>query len=150
MSRNLCFYDSYDMISDRQPWIPLLSLIPPTPTPFLSLPCCTHTLDSTFTRAVFTPPPHPHSPPGGLDEGLEKGQSKYKAYLMYLGHQGLMCGWEWEKEGLRVPSTRGWGIVGMSCSHSMFSDVAYSATRFSKKGRDRRLTKATIKTTLWS
>ena len=58
-------------------------------------------------------------PADGLDAGLEKGQSKYKAYLMYLGHQGLMCGWEWEKEGLRVPSTRGWGIVGMS-SQSTF------------------------------
>jgi hypothetical protein len=31
---------------------------------------------------------------------------------MWLGWQGLMCGWDWEKEGLRVPSTRSWGIVG--------------------------------------
>lgn len=31
---------------------------------------------------------------------------------MWLGYQGLLAGWEWEKEGLRVPSTRGWGIVG--------------------------------------
>lgn len=31
---------------------------------------------------------------------------------MWLGWVGLKCGWEWEKEGLRIPSTRGWGIVG--------------------------------------
>lgn len=73
-------------------------------------------LDAIFTRPTFVPPPHEHMPADGLDAGLEKGQSKYKAYLMYLGYQGLMCGWEWEKEGLRVPSTRGWGIVGMSTS----------------------------------
>lgn len=33
---------------------------------------------------------------------------------MWLGWVGLMCGWEWEKEGLRVPTTKGWGIVGKS------------------------------------
>jgi hypothetical protein len=33
---------------------------------------------------------------------------------MWLGWCGLMCGWEWEKEPLRVPSTRGWGIIGES------------------------------------
>lgn len=30
---------------------------------------------------------------------------------MWLGWCGLQCGWEWEKESLRIPSTRGWGIV---------------------------------------
>ncbi|EIW71493.1 hypothetical protein TREMEDRAFT_42864 [Tremella mesenterica DSM 1558] len=94
------------------PWLPLLSLIPTEPVPHLSLPCCLHTLDGTFTRLVFHPPPHPNTPLNGFEDGLEAGNSRYKAYIMWLGWMGLMCGWEWEKEGLRVPSTRGWGIVG--------------------------------------
>jgi tRNASer (uridine44-2'-O)-methyltransferase len=75
-----------------------------------------HTLDSSFDQLNFTPPTHPHAPSGGFEEGLEPGQSRYKAYLMWLGWYGLQCGWEWEKEGLRVPSTRGWGIVGTSAA----------------------------------
>lgn len=31
---------------------------------------------------------------------------------MWLGWLGLQAGWTWEKESLRVPSTKGWGIVG--------------------------------------
>lgn len=89
----------------------MLSLIPATPVPFLSLPCCLHTLDDKFTSLEYTPPPHPHTPAGGFEDGLESGLSRYKSYVMWLGWCGLMCGWEWEKESLRIPSTRGWGIV---------------------------------------
>lgn len=95
-----------------QPWIPVLSLLPTEPVPFLSLPCCLHTLDAKFDQLVFVPPAHPHTPATGFDEGLESGQSRYKAYLMWLGYCGMLCGWKWEKEPLRVPSTKGWGIVG--------------------------------------
>ena len=94
-----------------QPWIPLLSLLPSTPSPYLSLPCCAHTLDAKFTKTVFNPPAHAHSPAGGFDDGLEPGASRYKAYTMWLGYTGLLCGWLWEKESLRIPSTRGWAIV---------------------------------------
>ncbi|KAK4686049.1 tRNASer (uridine44-2'-O)-methyltransferase, partial [Tremellales sp. Uapishka_1] len=93
------------------PWLPLLSLIPASPVPHLSLPCCLHTLDSTFDMIHFGPPAHDHSPEGGFEHGLDAGESRYKAYLMWLGYCGLRCGWKWEKEGLRIPSTRGWGIV---------------------------------------
>ncbi|WWD04198.1 hypothetical protein V865_002265 [Kwoniella europaea PYCC6329] len=93
------------------PWLPLLSLIPSTPVPHLSLPCCFHALDSAFTVLQFTAPDHPHSPKGGFENGLEPGVSRYQSYLVWLGWVGLKCGWEWEKEGLRVPSTKGWGIV---------------------------------------
>jgi tRNASer (uridine44-2'-O)-methyltransferase len=54
-------------------------------------------------------------PPGDFEEGLEKGDSRYKAYLKWLGWAGLKCGWLWEKEPLRVPSTKSWGIIGESC-----------------------------------
>ncbi|KAK8849703.1 hypothetical protein IAR55_005038 [Kwoniella newhampshirensis] len=96
------------------PWLPLLSVIPSKPVPHLSLPCCLHTLDSTFDSLEYTPPPHPHTPnpdQGGFEAGLEPGVSRYKSYLIWLGWCGLKCGWEWEKEGLRVPSTKGWGII---------------------------------------
>ncbi len=96
-----------------QPWIPLLSLIPRTPIPFLSLPCCLHTLSSMFILQSFHPPPHPAGPLNGFEHGFQSGgESRYTAYVMWLGYQGLLAGWKWEKEGMRVPSTRGWGIVG--------------------------------------
>jgi tRNASer (uridine44-2'-O)-methyltransferase len=65
-------------------------------------------------HATYKPPQHPHSPEGNFEAGLEQGQSRYKSYLMWLGWVGLNCGWEWETEPLRIPSTRGWGIVGTS------------------------------------
>lgn len=95
----------------HQPWLPLLSLLPRSPVPHLSLPCCLHTLDDAFTTLDYTPPPHPHTPAGGFDDGLEAGSSRYKSYVMWLGWCGLQAGWQWEKEPLRIPSTRGWGIV---------------------------------------
>ncbi|WVF68075.1 hypothetical protein IAT40_002838 [Kwoniella sp. CBS 6097] len=93
------------------PWLPLLSLIPLQPIPHLSLPCCLHNLDAAFDMLQYTAPEHPHSPKGGFENGLEPGVSRYKSYLMWLGYCGLKAGWQWEKEGLRVPSTKGWGIV---------------------------------------
>ncbi|KAL7425199.1 tRNA(Ser) Um(44) 2'-O-methyltransferase [Cryptotrichosporon argae] len=93
------------------PWLPLLSLLPAKPVPHLSLPCCLHKLDSVWTAATFRPPPHAHALAAGFDDGLEDGASRYKAYVMWLGHCGLLCGWQWEKEALRIPSTRGWAIV---------------------------------------
>jgi hypothetical protein len=71
-------------------------------------------------HATYKPPPHPHSPEGNFENGLEQGQSRYKSYLMWLGWVGVNCGWEWETEPLRIPSTRGWGIVGTS---SLFGNV---------------------------
>ncbi|OCF42582.1 hypothetical protein I317_03567 [Kwoniella heveanensis CBS 569] len=93
------------------PWLPLLSLIPNEPIPHLSLPCCLHTLDSAFDILQYVAPDHPQTPEGGFENGLEPGVSRYKSYLMWLGYCGLKAGWKWEKEGLRVPSTKGWGIV---------------------------------------
>ncbi|WRT69740.1 uncharacterized protein IL334_006731 [Kwoniella shivajii] len=93
------------------PWLPLLSLIPTDPVPYLSLPCCLHTLDASFDSLQFVAPEHPHTPEGGFENGLEPGISRYQSYLVWLGWYGLKCGWHWEKEGLRVPSTKGWGIV---------------------------------------
>ena len=102
-------------IPPRQPWIPLLSLLPSNPVPYLSLPCCLHALNAPFTLTKFVPPfEHPSAPERGFGHGLDEGESRYKTYLMWLGWSGLMCGWTWEKEGMRVPSTKGWGIIGMS------------------------------------
>ncbi|KAJ9094412.1 hypothetical protein QFC21_005951 [Naganishia friedmannii] len=100
---------------EMTPWIPLLSLLPSTPVPYLSLPCCLHSLNAPFTLSKFVPPyEHPSAPVKGFAHGLDEGESRYKTYLMWLGWSGLMCGWRWEKEGMRVPSTKGWGIVGRS------------------------------------
>jgi tRNASer (uridine44-2'-O)-methyltransferase len=55
-------------------------------------------------------------PQGEFEQGLEQGESRYKAYLKWLGWTGLNCGWKWEIEPLRVPSTKSWAIVGMCCA----------------------------------
>jgi tRNASer (uridine44-2'-O)-methyltransferase len=83
-------------------------------------------------HASYKPPPHPHSPEGNFEEGLEAGQSRYKSYLMWLGWVGVNCGWLWETEPLRIPSTRGWGIVGKS-SQTLPSRIA----RADAKARNR-------------
>jgi tRNASer (uridine44-2'-O)-methyltransferase len=128
----------YLCIANEQPGIPLLSLIPTQPVPFLSLPCCLHTLDGPFTSNVYNPPPHPHTPEGGFDKGLEDGASRYKAYLMWLGWCGLMSGWMWEKEPLRIPSTKGWGIVGEFCmSQQEYNLTDTGRKRWAREGEDR-------------
>ncbi|KAI5449092.1 tRNA(Ser) Um(44) 2'-O-methyltransferase [Naganishia albida] len=100
---------------EMTPWIPLLSLLPSTPVPYLSLPCCLHALNAPFTLTKFVPPfEHSSAPADGFNHGLDEGESRYKTYLMWLGWSGLMCGWKWEKEGMRVPSTKGWGIIARS------------------------------------
>ena len=98
------------LVLTHQPWIPLISLTPATPVPYLSVPCCTWDLDRPFTLLHFTAT-HRHAPAEGLQLGPTEHGGKYGAYLAWLAQVGLECGWEWEKEGLRVPSTRGWGIV---------------------------------------
>lgn len=49
-----------------------------------------------------------------LVEGLDEGQSRYQTYIMWLGYCGWKAGWTFEKEPLRVPSTRSWAIIGKS------------------------------------
>lgn len=39
------------------------------------------------------------------------GGSRNVAYLAYISHLHLQCGWHVEKEALRMPSTRNWAIV---------------------------------------
>lgn len=90
-----------------------------------------HTLDGPFTPLVYTPPSHPATPEGGFGKGLEEGNSRYKAYLIWLGYCGLKCGWEWEREPLRIPSTKGWGIIG-ECSPCVMSDSWPARKRWAK------------------
>jgi tRNASer (uridine44-2'-O)-methyltransferase len=37
--------------------------------------------------------------------------SRNVAYLSYVSHLHLQCGWLVEKEALRIPSTKNWGVV---------------------------------------
>lgn len=37
--------------------------------------------------------------------------SRNVAYLSYVSHLHLLCGWLVEKEALRIPSTKNWGVV---------------------------------------
>ncbi|WVN89921.1 uncharacterized protein L203_105151 [Cryptococcus depauperatus CBS 7841] len=92
------------------PWLPLLSLIPQAPVPYLSLPCCLHNLDSPFSLLDFEPPSHPHAPVQGYDANLDEQKGLYKSYLIWLGWIGVNCGWDWKAERIRG-ELKGWGIV---------------------------------------
>nr|ODN92317.1 hypothetical protein L204_05416 [Cryptococcus depauperatus CBS 7855] len=97
------------------PWLPLLSLIPQAPVPYLSLPCCLHNLDSPFSVLDFEPPSHPHAPVQGYDANLDEQKGLYKSYIIWLGWIGVNCGWEWKAERIRG-ELKSWGIVGMFCA----------------------------------
>lgn len=57
-------------------------------------------LNSMWVKQKFKAPSKHSALPGSrLEDGMEQGESRYKAYLMWLGWVGVMCGWEWEKEG---------------------------------------------------
>ncbi|ODO08454.1 hypothetical protein L198_00184 [Cryptococcus wingfieldii CBS 7118] len=98
------------------PWIPLFSLLPKTPIPFLSFPCCLHLFSPSamFTDCTYDPPVHPHSPQEWLPlvNGEQEKHGVYSSYVKWLGWVGLKAGWEWEVESVRGEGVKGYGIVG--------------------------------------
>ncbi|KAJ2491637.1 tRNA(Ser) Um(44) 2'-O-methyltransferase [Coemansia sp. RSA 2050] len=78
------------------PWIPVISAR--SSAKFVVIPCCPH--DFSGRKMAFP---------------AVAGQSKYHAYSTYISDLAEHCGFEVEKEYLRIPSTKNLAIVGRRC-----------------------------------
>lgn len=79
------------------PWTPILATI--SESPFMMIPCCSHALSGARARA---------SPPKGTTTSM----SAYAAFVHWVTGIAKDCGWEVEKEMLRIPSTRNTALIG--------------------------------------
>ncbi|KAK4700309.1 tRNASer (uridine44-2'-O)-methyltransferase, partial [Phenoliferia sp. Uapishka_3] len=120
---------------EMSPWIPLFAASSPGAA-FLNIPCCLHELSGRFTTNVYRihedflqslplPPAedatstltgknqHPLLIPFyAPSPSSAQHESKYIAYQLYLAHLTLQCGFIPEREALRIPSTKNFGMVG--------------------------------------
>jgi tRNASer (uridine44-2'-O)-methyltransferase len=79
------------------PWTPILANL--SKSPFIMIPCCSHALSGARFRA-----PSP--------KGLTTSISAYASLVLWVSNIAKECGWEVEKEMLRIPSTRNTAIIG--------------------------------------
>ncbi|KAI1405160.1 DUF1613-domain-containing protein [Hypoxylon fuscum] len=79
------------------PWTPILATI--SDCPFIMIPCCSHNLTGARFRA---PAPKLQN----------KSSSSYSSLTEWITNIAKDCGWEVEKEMLRIPSTRNVGLIG--------------------------------------
>lgn len=79
------------------PWTPILAAI--SDCPFIMIPCCSHDLTGARFRA-----------PAPKVKG--KSPSAYSSLVEWVTQIARDCGWELEKEMLRIPSTRNTGLLG--------------------------------------
>ncbi|KAJ2770939.1 tRNA(Ser) Um(44) 2'-O-methyltransferase [Coemansia nantahalensis] len=75
------------------PWVPLIAAR--SGASFVVIPCCPHALSGARMPLVAA-----------------AGQSKYHAYVGYITDLAAQCGYEAEKESLRIPSTKNVAVVG--------------------------------------
>ncbi|KAF4625458.1 hypothetical protein G7Y89_g12712 [Cudoniella acicularis] len=80
------------------PWTPILAN--ESESPFLMIPCCSHALSGAKFRA---PPP---KNAGGV------ASSAFASLCAWVSNIATDCGWEVEKEMLRIPSTRNTALIG--------------------------------------
>jgi len=93
------------------PWTPILAAI--SRCPFIMIPCCSHALSGAKFRA---PPP----------KGKGKSGSAYSSLVEWVTEIGKDCGWQIEREMLRIPSTRNTGLIGRTRSVP-FDDIDIDA-----------------------
>lgn len=79
------------------PWTPILATF--SKSPFMVIPCCSHALSGARFRAA---------PP----KGAAKSTSAYASLVAWVSTLAKECGWEVEKEMLRIPSTRNAALIG--------------------------------------
>jgi tRNASer (uridine44-2'-O)-methyltransferase len=79
------------------PWTPILATL--SESPFMMIPCCSHALSGARFRA--TPP-----------KGAVGVTSAYASLVAWVSTLAKECGWEVEKEMLRIPSTRNAALIG--------------------------------------
>ncbi|KAH6667609.1 hypothetical protein B0J14DRAFT_620082 [Halenospora varia] len=79
------------------PWTPILANM--SKSPFMMIPCCSHNL----TGAKFRAPPV---------KKADIPSSAFASLCAWVSNIASDCGWEVEKEMLRIPSTRNTALIG--------------------------------------
>lgn len=79
------------------PWTPILASL--SRSPYMMIPCCSHGLSGARFRA-----------PAPKESGASN--SAYSSLVSWVSHLASACGWEVEKEMLRIPSTRNTALLG--------------------------------------
>ncbi|KAI1343336.1 hypothetical protein F5Y15DRAFT_369728 [Xylariaceae sp. FL0016] len=79
------------------PWTPILATL--SDCPFLMIPCCSHDFSGARYRA-----PAPKK--------VGKSASAYSSLVEWVAQIATECGWDVEREMLRIPSTRNTGLLG--------------------------------------
>ncbi|GAA6004871.1 hypothetical protein JCM11491_002262 [Sporobolomyces phaffii] len=137
---------------ELSPWIPLLAAVTPG-SAYLNIPCCLHDLVGRFESKTYSIPRAyldslPAAPPTTTKDGPALpdahpllypfyhptpsylvDKSRYASYQLFLAHLSLACGFVPEREALRIPSTKNYGLVGRkrlwdSCPRGEGGDAA--------------------------
>lgn len=90
------------------PWTPILARL--SQCPFIMIPCCSHNLTGARFRAA---PPKDKS----------AGKSAYNSLCNWVSEIALDCGWEVEREILRIPSTRNTAFIGRRLTNAAELDI---------------------------
>lgn len=110
------------------PWTPILAAS--SECPFLMIPCCSHSLSGARFRApavkveaalqetaaemesLALDDGQVRKPKAKGSQNGAKGNSAYAALVLWVEHLARECGYQVEREMLRIPSTRNTGILG--------------------------------------
>ena len=79
------------------PWTPILATV--SESPFMMIPCCSHALSGARFRAA-------------APKGASSSTSAFASLVLWVSNIAKQCGWEVEKEMLRIPSTRNTALIG--------------------------------------
>ncbi|TVY33454.1 tRNA (uracil-O(2)-)-methyltransferase, partial [Lachnellula occidentalis] len=98
------------------PWTPILATL--SSSPFIMIPCCSHSLSGSRFRA---PPPHtpskthpsaPNPQNSNPNHNTNATTSAFASLVSWVSNIAQDCGWVIEKEMLRIPSTRNTALIG--------------------------------------
>lgn len=101
------------------PYTPILARL--SECPFIMIPCCSHNLGGERFRA---PPP----------KDKAASPSTYNSLCAWVAEIAHDCGWDVEKEVLRIPSTRNTAFIGRQLANTTDVDISslvykYGGTR---------------------
>lgn len=101
------------------PWTPILARL--SKCPFIMIPCCSHNLTGERFRA---PPPTDKT----------ASSSTYNSLCAWVAEIAEDCGWEVEREVLRIPSTRNTAFIGRRLAKDSEIDVDGLLRRYGGTG----------------
>lgn len=101
------------------PWTPILARL--SDCPFMMIPCCSHNLGGDRWRA---PPP----------KDKTTSHSTYNSLCAWVTEIAEDCGWEAEREVLRIPSTRNTAIIGRRLANSGELDLQWLLAKYGGTG----------------